>query len=92
MDNWTDPFWPFRGVGPVGVLDRAGHYSGTDTPQCVVAVGEVDPVGLAPLVLDGICLRELGEIQSRFTTENSENTERRKFGFCAFLWQFISSM
>ena len=42
-------FAQLRGVGPVGVLDRAGHYSGTDTPQGVVAVGEVDSVGLVPL-------------------------------------------
>ena len=45
-------FAQFRSVGSVGVYDRAGHYSGTDTPQGVVAVCEVDPVGLAPLVLD----------------------------------------
>ena len=45
-------FAQFRSVGSVGVYDRAGHGTGTDTPQGVVAVGEVDPVGLAPLVLD----------------------------------------
>ena len=42
-----------RGVGPVGVLDGAGHDSCADPPQRVVAVGEVDPVRLAPLVFDG---------------------------------------
>ena len=42
----------FRGVGPVGVYDRAGHGPGTDPPKGVVAVSELDPVGLAPLVLD----------------------------------------
>ena len=42
-----------RGVGPVCVLDRAGHDSCADPPQGVVAVGEVDPVRLAPLVFGG---------------------------------------